>query len=161
MLYLLLHGHSLLRLHVGSLPWDAVLPKLILCGLPIGCCSSGSAPTWLCTTEPILQSLLQHRAQWGAVPPGFLLHYGLRMKLCSAWCPRATAGSLFILEYNQHLSLWPWITAIPQGLGRSLNAACTANLSCHSRASQWQIWSCCFLLLLSSTFFKLTLALRP
>ena len=65
------------------------------------------------------------------------------------------------LEYNQDLSLWPWITAIPQGLGRSLNAACTANLSCHSRASQWQIWSCCFLLLLSSTFFKLTFALRP
>jgi len=40
---------------VGSLPWDdAILPELIFLGLPMGCSSSGTAPTWLwyCRLHP-------------------------------------------------------------------------------------------------------------
>ena len=38
-----------------SLPWDAILPILILCGLPTGCSSSSSSPARVCTMRHTLQ----------------------------------------------------------------------------------------------------------
>jgi len=60
---------TLALLHMRCRPWDAVLPKLILCGLPRGCSSLSTSPTWLHTTGPILQALLSTGSPWAAAPP--------------------------------------------------------------------------------------------
>lgn len=61
----LLHGHPLPPVHVKSLPGNAVLPELILCGLPTGCSSLSTAPAWLHTMSSILQELFHtHPHRW-------------------------------------------------------------------------------------------------
>lgn len=55
----LLHCHSAPAPH-GSLSHDAILPKMILQGLPMGLGSPSTAPAQLSPMEPILQALLQH-----------------------------------------------------------------------------------------------------
>lgn len=67
--------------NMGSFPQDAVLPQLILHGLPAGCSSSRTAPTSLCTMEPIFQELLHmypHRF------PAILPQCGLLSMGCSS-----------------------------------------------------------------------------
>ena len=92
----LLHSHSLPLLHVGSFPWDAVLPKLILRGLPTGSSSSRTAPTWLRTTGSIPQeqtapAWVPHRRQF---PPDPLLLRGLLSTGCSSGLGPAPTGAL-------------------------------------------------------------------
>ena len=91
--------------NVGFLPQDAILPKLIPCGLPT-VCSSTSGPMWVCTTELIFQA---HTGALTSCSPGsepspaealhrlqpssghiHLLHPGLLHRLCTeicfSWC---------------------------------------------------------------------------
>lgn len=98
---LLLHGHSLPLFHVGSLPWDAILPKLILRGLPTGSSSSRTAPTWLHTTGSIPQgqtapARVPH--EWVAAAPRLLLLRGLLSMGCSSSPGPAPAGALHGLQ---------------------------------------------------------------
>lgn len=66
--------HSLWFLHST---WDAVLPELILHGLPSGYSSPSAAATWLCTTGPPIQDhSALHRSPQVAAPPA-LLYCGL------------------------------------------------------------------------------------
>ena len=46
--------YSLPLLYVRFLPQDAVLPELVLHGLPAGCSFAGTALTWILTMGPIL-----------------------------------------------------------------------------------------------------------
>lgn len=108
---------------VGFLPQDAVLPELILCGLPTGSSSPSTTPTWLRITMPILQALLHmappallrdapHRLQLrpGAATVGVSTGCGLQVSstaapqappwlhvdVCSVGCPWAAGISLLL-----------------------------------------------------------------
>lgn len=48
------YSHSLPLLYVRFLPQDAVLPELVLHGLPTGCSFAGTALMWIPTMGPIL-----------------------------------------------------------------------------------------------------------
>lgn len=78
-------------LQVGSFPKDAILQKLIPCGLPTSSSSSGTAPYGAVPRGPPLQhrDLLCHRTH--GLQRDSLLHQGLQVNLCSnTWstsCP--------------------------------------------------------------------------
>lgn len=70
----LLYGCSLPLFHVGSLPWDSVLPELIPHGLPTGHSSPSSSPTQLHAMVLTLLALFQHGFSQAAAPPALLHH---------------------------------------------------------------------------------------
>lgn len=72
----LFHEHSPPLLHMGSLPQDSVLLKLIPRRLPTGCSFPSTVPMLLCAAGPILQEVLQHRSPWVTAPPDLLFHCG-------------------------------------------------------------------------------------
>lgn len=55
----------------GSFPRDAVLPQLILHGLPIGCSFPSTTPLWGCPTGPTVQECTAP-AQGPTAPSGVL-----------------------------------------------------------------------------------------
>ena len=84
-------GQSIMLCHYPCSIWDAVLPKLILLGLPSGCSSPSTAPTWLCNTGSTHQALLHtgphgHSSPSPPVPLWAALH---RLQL---WPGAAPAG---------------------------------------------------------------------
>lgn len=105
---------SLLLFHVGSLSCAAVFLQLIPGGLSTGSSSSSTVPTYLCSTGPILQELLQHWSLWAAVLPDHLLHYGLISTGCS-YSPGLLLQGLSMgcsfLHTTSTAALWalPWL----------------------------------------------------
>ena len=104
-------------LRVRFLPWDAVLPKLILHRLPSGCSSnitpcygahpSGTAPAWvpMGSSFPSLPATLQLLSEpvpvWAQHGPCHLQASStaalwappwLHVEICSVWCPWAAGG---------------------------------------------------------------------
>lgn len=111
---------------VGFLPQDAVLPELILCGLPTGSSSPSTAPTWLHITMPTLQALL-HMA-----PPALLPHCGMLPTGCSSglglllWgYPRAVVFRSHPLLHHRPLHGCMWTSAL-QGAHGLQGSACSS-----------------------------------
>lgn len=75
------------------LPRDAILPKLILCGLPTGCSFPSAASTWLCTTGLTLQALPHAGPSQAAAPPALQLPPGTAPHRLQLW-PRVTLQGL-------------------------------------------------------------------
>jgi len=94
---LLLYGHSLPLLHMGSFLWDVLFPKWNTYGHPIGCSSPSSAPTWCCTTGSILHELLHMGAHRQHLP----------------WPSCPTTGSSPWMQWWPRLFLWGYPWAVP------------------------------------------------
>ena len=87
--------------HMGYLPPDAILPKLIPHGLPTGCSSPSTASTWLCTTRPIHQEVF-HTGPYG-------------QQLPQPSCPIVGSCSWAAAPAQDTCGVSPW-TAAPSGL---------------------------------------------
>lgn len=82
---------------LGVPPRNAVLPQLILLGLPTDYSSPSTVPAWL--------TLQEHTVPTGAAPPALLPHCGLLSIVCSSfrpnlllpiWCLRAARNILLL-----------------------------------------------------------------
>ena len=134
---------ALCRAPRGSVPRDAVLPQLILCGFPTGRSSPGTAPHGFVPRGPTSGAAPAPSPRAAAVP-ALLPHRGLLPTGCGSG-PGLLLGGIrgpYLLQASATAAPWasPWLH------GRS--ALCGARglrgdglLLC---GPLWAAWSCCF-----------------
>lgn len=131
---------------MGPLSWDAIVPEVILCGLPTGSSSSTTAPIWVCTMGSIHQE--QRAPAW--VPQGRQLPTDPLLP-----CGFLSIGCRSGLEYNPagplHGLHTPQATSTSSTMG--LSTVCRRTVLCPSSLTWLVSYSSLSLVLVCSRIF--------